>query len=544
MMTGRMSTRLSMAGLAAVLYGCASDPLPVSEDATASPGTSPAAAVVAAVPAEAPPPALPAVETAAAPSPAPIPPASRGRVTTAVVPVPAGEDGGAAAETLHAILALLPGGMRGKGGGLDVTDALESLARRPRTGVESIVVFNPLAWPRSEPSRVAIPAPDPDFPPWGRWRSGRHAIDWQRDGSHYVFVAPDVPALGLRAIEMDPAPEAPPGTWAAFGDGSIENRWFRVTLDPASGGISGLYDKELEQEVVAPTAAGGIRVEAASSTPPGGRPAPDIRRRADGPVFASLVSRIPGEGEMEVTLWREVRRVDVVLRPAAGGGGRQAVFPFNFDNPEIRLEVSEGAEAAEEGTWRTVRSWVGVTASDGSWGVTLATPDARRISMGDPARGPTFGGPVDGHLAVPLPPARVPASARVAAVRFSIATHRGGATDAARARAAWGIAAPLMGVEVPANPGGDLEPLSGFADVSPADAILLGLRAAGEGRGWTARVWRAGAAEGEAALSFPHFEFRKATLLDAQGAPAQPLEIRGGAVRVPAGRDAVTVRLE
>ena len=60
-------------------------------------------------------------------------------------------------------------------------------------------------------------------------------IDVSLPGFSYAVVAP-------KSIES--------ASSAAIGEGCIENRWYRLRLDPVSGGLLSWYDKELERELV------------------------------------------------------------------------------------------------------------------------------------------------------------------------------------------------------------------------------------------------------------------------------------------------------
>ena len=105
-------------------------------------------------------------------------------------------------------------------------------------GLVPVIVFNPLAWTRSDVLRVAV-----------------------GDGDTATMLVRDVPALGAKVAwvpQTGPrqlgsalaAPTAGP-TW-------IENAFLRVEVDTATGTITRIYDKRNSREVLAPGARGNV----------------------------------------------------------------------------------------------------------------------------------------------------------------------------------------------------------------------------------------------------------------------------------------------
>jgi len=63
------------------------------------------------------------------------------------------------------------------------------------------------------------------------------------------FRAADVPPVGYKVYELRAAHAAPPTSQRTTST-TIESQFYRVELDPASGSIRGIYDKELNKELV------------------------------------------------------------------------------------------------------------------------------------------------------------------------------------------------------------------------------------------------------------------------------------------------------
>ena len=120
-----------------------------------------------------------------------------------------------------------------------------------------VVVFNPLAWERTDVVRVplqrlggAIPAALVD-------ESGR-AAPVQVCGDELVFVAEDLPAMGTRVYhaqaELRPAQDAGEtgGVQTVEGKTALENGLLRLHIHPASGAVEQLIDLQNGRELAAP----------------------------------------------------------------------------------------------------------------------------------------------------------------------------------------------------------------------------------------------------------------------------------------------------
>lgn len=133
-------------------------------------------------------------------------------------------------------------------------DALQAITQRIQAASEqSVVVYNALSWPRTDPVQCTIRAPfsafhivdnDGNTVPH-QLRSAGNGVDLD-----ICFVAQDVPSIGYKtySVVVDDAPvnKQPPAS-VQISDDSYENAFYRVKLAP--GGIGSLLDKTLDQEV-------------------------------------------------------------------------------------------------------------------------------------------------------------------------------------------------------------------------------------------------------------------------------------------------------
>ena len=298
----------------------------------------------------------------------------------------------------------------------------EALARLVSAGGEhEFMVFNPLSWPRTDMVRVSLPA-GPLREAKGKLkvvdrRLGADAKFQMMGDDALLVLAPNVPAMGYAVFAVTTG-EALPGTGAS-GPGSeiranaIENRYYRVTVDPKTGGVSSLFDKELGRELVDKSCPWPLNTYIYEQ-PEGGRKAvDDMTKRAafnrwapseakveagwPGPVAASLVVRSAPKMcpslEQRIVLYDDVKRVDLVnvLNKEETFAPEALYFAFPFQvgpGPNVRFEIA-GADMAP-GTeqlpattldWHTAQHWVEFSGKDAR--VVWSPLEAPLVQFGD-----------------------------------------------------------------------------------------------------------------------------------------------------------------
>jgi alpha-mannosidase len=123
----------------------------------------------------------------------------------------------------------------------------------------SIAVFNSLNWARSglvetdlsANATIVDPSTGADVPFEVLWKGAGIALPGFGSGNVRVrFVATGVPPVGYRIYTVKPAAPVNPSSPAPAASNVVENQFYRVTLDPASGSIAGIFDKQLGRELV------------------------------------------------------------------------------------------------------------------------------------------------------------------------------------------------------------------------------------------------------------------------------------------------------
>ncbi|HVP90329.1 MAG TPA: glycoside hydrolase family 38 C-terminal domain-containing protein, partial [Terriglobales bacterium] len=316
-------------------------------------------------------------------------------------------------------------------------------------------VFNPLSWARTDVVRLTLPA-GPLRDAKGRLRvldrrTGCEA-KFQVAGDDAILVlAKDVPSMGYAVFSVHPGEgEAPNPTPERMGTDEagrpvLENRFYRLAVDPKAGGISSLVDKDTGRELVDPACPWKLNTYIYEQ-PEGGRKAvDDMTKRAKfgrwspaettvvpgmhGPVARSLVvksaPKMCASLEQRIILYDDVKRIDLVdlldkqetfdpeavyfafpfqvgegspaAVPTAKGGQakggpspevKEGLSPKGTVPLSVRFEISDGdlAPGKEQlpGTtldWHAVQHWVEFSGKDAR--VVMSPVEAPLVEFGD-----------------------------------------------------------------------------------------------------------------------------------------------------------------
>ncbi|MBL9134929.1 MAG: hypothetical protein JNK85_03630 [Verrucomicrobiales bacterium] len=291
----------------------------------------------------------------------------------------------------------------------------------------SLVLFNPSSWARQDVVEAEIGRGqglvDPE-------NGSLVPLEILRSGKVYQrvrFASPPVPALGVRALRLRPLPSIP-RTRPPSHPLVLESPHFRVTLDPARGGLASLWDKRLGRELAQTNrghAFGQWLYVTGGDTLPNRlvqfstvSPIPDLEVHAAGGGLVSTsyvtevgaVARVRSSTrnfesiELEVFLPHPRPEVRLTYRvrktPTRSKEAAYVAFPFALDRPTFRYAIQNGwvdparhllPGACQE--WFTVQDWVAVQAASGPTAI-LAPLDAPLVTLGDIVRGTwpeTFG---------------------------------------------------------------------------------------------------------------------------------------------------------
>ncbi len=241
--------------------------------------------------------------------------------------------------------------------------------------------------------------------------------------SRVRFLAADVPALGYKLLEVGPEknPHATSEISQPIHGNILENRYYRVTLDPQSGAIRSVFDKGANRELVdshSPFRFGAyIYVKGADDMPLNSlyRYGAAQREPVLNPIEASKgkIARIIKNAQgttailessapetpmiqMEIALPTDRKQINFTYRLHKNRILRKEAvyiaFPLAATNPKFNYETQNGwvdpakdELAGGSREWYAVNHWAAMT-SDGIT-VTIIPVDAPMVTFGDIVRG-------------------------------------------------------------------------------------------------------------------------------------------------------------
>lgn len=271
-----------------------------------------------------------------------------------------------------------------------------------------LVVFNQLAWSRSALVRTDLGGAVQDA-------ETKQVLPCQAlpEGGN-CFIADHLPGIGYRSYHTAALKDTPPPAVRISGN-QMENEFYRVTLNPKTGGIQSIYDKELGRELVDTNSqydlgeliyvTGGEGTYAIHSDLTN-LPPPKFEyhwqsgtgiESLNGPVFGELDSEAAAENfpgiKLRVRLYRGLKQLDLVYElDKTETTNKEAVylaFPFALDPrpgglwleyPDAVTEPLADQHGSACRDWYSVQRWLAV--SDGDDTVEISPLDAPLFTLG------------------------------------------------------------------------------------------------------------------------------------------------------------------
>ncbi len=459
---------------------------------------------------------------------------------------------------------------------------LEPREAYPDSGADSVLVINTLPWTRTvtveEPEQHGWAAPvgvlESFFPRNVPWGGVRPPTEFRR-------ITGDVPGFGFAFL---PLSAQPTGDDLSVAPTMIENAHYRLRIDPATGALAELFDKDLGHDFASRYQGWGIgqyvyeRVES-----PEGRQAlfwGDFSMedfgygRTDTPWQRSSVSDVVveepvnahGRAEIAVTVKapgiRSARctyaleshhkaiEINWVL-DKEHELGIEAVFiafPFNLGTPQFRADINGIPFTPERdqlnGTvrdWYPIGRWVDI--SDGRRGVTLTPLDAPLVHLGgittgkwarkfDPERATIMSWALHNHWMVNFKASQggeIP-------LRYRLTTHAGPCDEAAASRFGAEQTTPLITLRDYLRTG----PMTGqFLEIPDNAPVLVTAKPAEDGDGVIIRVQNVAQTPQHVPLRLHAAVPRSAALTSPVEIDGERLSVMHNLVTVPVGPLAV-----
>ena len=298
--------------------------------------------------------------------------------------------------------------------------ALAAIADRVDRPSGTLIAFNPLSWNRTgiietdiDKGLAPFDAKDMRPVPFEILSSGRSY-------RHIRFVAEDVPPVGYKCFALRPALSDPPPATRPGPSQVLESPYYRVVLEPGTGAVQSIFDKELNKELedrdsefrfdqyLYVTGADELpnRLVQYSTV----SPMPKLQLHPSGHGNIVSIGKTPfGSSallessslntpriETEIRLFDRAKKIEFINRiqkkQVYAKEAAYFAFPLAMDNPEIRYETQNGfvnvrsdllPGAGRE--WFNVQHWM--AAEQAGLVAALVPVDAPMMTFGDIARG-------------------------------------------------------------------------------------------------------------------------------------------------------------
>ena len=300
-----------------------------------------------------------------------------------------------------------------------VRRSMASIVDSIDAGVGSVVVFNPLNWTRD--GRVTLDL-DKGTEIVDRVTGKVVPYDVVREGgdsSRVEFMATQVPAVGYKVYSVQAATAAATAP-AATSSTVLESAYYRVELDPASGAIRSVYDKQLRHELVdqhSPWRFGQYLYVSGGDRDPNSilqyravSPRPELQihpagsgrlvsvQRTSWGWLATLESSDMNTPAIrtQILLFDHQKKIELIenidKKPELKKEAVYFAFPFAMNHPQFQYEIQNGvvdpAKDMYPGAgheWFSVQHWVSVQ-QDGISAAVMPL-DASLVTLGDINRG-------------------------------------------------------------------------------------------------------------------------------------------------------------
>jgi hypothetical protein len=472
-----------------------------------------------------------------------------------------------------------------------VQRSLSQLSDQIHVPSDTLVVFNSLNWRRNalvEADLLGEKAVLRDL------SNGREVpfqiLSSQERFLRIRFLAEDLPSVGYKCYAIsypDEAPAPPPA--APSREPVVENTFYRLTLDAASGALQSLYDKELGREVIdlhspykfgqylyVTGGDGATQILHAEKTLPVAKLA--IHPGAEGEITS--VSKTPfGHSirlrshathtrniETEILLFDKEKKIEFVYRvekdPVVAKEGVYFAFPVAAEQPEFVYATQNGlvnpAHDMLMGAsleWFSVQHWM--AARDPQLTVGIVPVDAPLASFGDINRGtwPTEFRPPSATLFSYVLNNYWDTNYRAAqggkfVFRYALTSSRS-FDPQALSRLGWEELRPVetnyvMSQDKVGNPQRPL-PAEGasFLEIDSPNIVLVNWKLAEDGQGTILRLAEVGGRETTAAMRFLRSSPRAAQLCNAVEDNLNSLSVEGNSLRLSfRPHEVLTVRVQ
>ena len=410
---------------------------------------------------------------------------------------------------------------------------------------------------------------DPQSPvPYSAGRFARGQF-FPSEGFNLAFVAENVPAMGYKCYRIVPAENSTASsTSLVVTDKSIENRFFKIELNPVTGTIASIYDKELSIELVDKNAPHQVNQMITRWVKTGKEESPanaTIQKGQSGPVYSSLVISTSGAGcpqlTQEIILYDKIKRVDIsdrVLKDMTPTQEIYFAFPFKADNPDFRFESPlsvikplRDQFPGSNTSHYSVQHWADV--SDGKTGITFSPLEANVVEFGGLNSSEvsqahhgvppvTFGAPFvtemkKGYMYSYVMNSNFRTNFQTTQegdilFRYSITSHKGDWIEGRSRDFGWAVKNPLVAVPITEKNNGNLPEFLSFCQIDKTNVMLLAMKKAEDNDGIIIRLNETEGRDTEVILTLPKINIAKVYETNLVEVNEKLIEVQGQSIKI------------
>jgi hypothetical protein len=389
------------------------------------------------------------------------------------------------------------------------------------------------------------------------------------EDSYLTFIADNVPSMGYKTFKIVTIEKSSvTSSSLVLTDKSIENRFFKVTINPETGSVASIYDKELGTELVDKDAPHQVNQLITRWIKTGQAESPElatIRKGQSGPVYASLLISTSGAGcpqlNQEIIVYDKIKRIDFnnrVLKDMTPTQEIYFAFPFKMDTADFRFEgplsVIKPLRDQFPGSntnYYSVQHWANV--SDGKTGITLTPIDAHLLMFGglnpsvvsqahhavdppdflpefvkDMKKGYMYSFVMNNNFRTNMQPVQL----GDILFRYSVNSHKGNWIEGRPRDFGWAVKNPLIGVVVKRKSNGTLPESLSFCQVDKSNIIILAIKKAEDNNGIIIRLNETEGLATEVSVTLPKIKIEKAYETNLVEKNEKIMDIQGQSVKL------------
>lgn len=298
-------------------------------------------------------------------------------------------------------------------------NSMANLADAIPAGRGSVIVFNTLNWQRTALVSFDLPRGRKIVDPTTGATIPVEVVGESQKLQHVRFLAANIPPMGYKVFTLRPEKEDPPEPESTQTT-MLESPYYRVRLDPTTGAVRSIFDRQLNRELVNQQSpyrfgqylyvSGGdhrpntllqyrtIELEPRLQIGPahGGRLLGVVRTPYGWSARMQSTATNTPAIVTEIRLFDHQKKIELVEKidktPVTSREAVYFAFPFAMDHPRFTYEIQNGvvdpARNMVPGAghqWFSVQHWV--TVRQGEVAATVMPLDAPLVTLGDIFRG-------------------------------------------------------------------------------------------------------------------------------------------------------------